>query len=67
MTDSLSRAGRVHVRLLKPHTHAGRPLQAGDELEVMSPVAEWLRRQAIAEPIPKAAARAAAAESRKND
>jgi len=61
-----ARAACVRVRLLLPHTHAGRALQPGDALEVAAPVAEWMRQHAIAEPAPKAA-RNAAAESRKHN
>ncbi len=53
MTEPLrEQAARVRVRLLLAHTHAGQALQPGAELEVVQPVADWLRRQSIAEPVP---------------
>lgn len=35
------------VKLLKPHTHAGRQYQAGDEIEVSAPVRDWLAARGI--------------------
>ncbi len=48
-------AVHVRVRLLKHHTHAEREHAPGDELEVVPPVAEWLRTHAIAMAAPKPA------------
>lgn len=47
----------MKVKLLKPHTHAGKPRAAGDQIEVSEPVARWLadpKRQVIA-PLPASA------------
>jgi hypothetical protein len=35
------------VKLLKPHTHASRQYQAGDEIEVSAPVRDWLAARGI--------------------
>lgn len=65
MTTSLpGPGGRFRMRLLKPHTHASREHQPGDEIDVVPLVAEWLRTHAIgapAAPMPVAAPPAAPA------
>ena len=36
--------------LLKPHTHAGKPVGVGERLDVDAPTSEWLLAQGIARP-----------------
>ena len=36
--------------LLKPHTHAGKPVGIGESLDVDAPTSEWLLAQGIARP-----------------
>ena len=38
--------------LLKPHTHAGKPVGIGESLDVDAPTTEWLLAQGIARPEP---------------
>jgi hypothetical protein len=38
----------MHLELLKPHTHAGRRLSAGDRLDLPEPSARWLIAQGAA-------------------
>lgn len=37
----------MKVKLLKPHTHAGRDHAAGDEIEVSERQAVWLAEQGV--------------------
>ena len=61
MTTSLpGQGGRVRMRLLKTHTHARREHPPGDEIDVVPPVAEWLRTHAIGTPASPVATTAAA-------
>ena len=38
--------------LIRPHTHAGKPLQPGERLDVESSTADWLIAHGIATPEP---------------
>ena len=38
------------VELLKPHTHAGTPLEVGDVIELPADLARWLCESGIARP-----------------
>lgn len=41
----------MHVKLLRPHTHAGREYPAGAELKTLRPAqVEWLEAVGTAEP-----------------
>ncbi len=42
----------VSVKLLKPHTHAGVEMAAGDPLELLPDQAQWLAGQGVAEILP---------------
>lgn len=46
----------MKVKLLKPHTHAGRDYRAGAHLEVDADTAEWLRLQGVVASPPVSAA-----------
>lgn len=41
----------MQVKLLKPHTHAGREFPAGATLTLREDQAEWLIAMAVAEPV----------------
>jgi hypothetical protein len=38
----------MHIELLRPHTHAGRRLAAGDRLDLHETSARWLIAQGVA-------------------
>ena len=38
----------THIVLTRPHTHAGKPLKAGERLDVESGTADWLIANGIA-------------------
>ena len=38
----------MHIELLKPHTHAGKPLAVGDRLDLTEASARWLIAQGVA-------------------
>ncbi len=42
----------VSVKLLKPHTHAGVEMAAGDPLDLLPDQAQWLAGQGVAEILP---------------
>ena len=50
------------VKLAKPHTHAGKDYDAGDELPVDKATADWLRKAGVVETAQTAAAPAAPAD-----
>lgn len=39
----------VTVKLLKPHTHAGAELAAGETLDLLPDQAQWLKSEGVAE------------------
>jgi hypothetical protein len=41
----------MRVKLLKPHTHAGRDYPAGAELDLADADAQWLAGIKVAEPV----------------
>ncbi|WP_119352868.1 DUF7210 family protein [Azohydromonas sediminis] len=41
----------MHIELLKPHTHAGQHLAAGDRLELNEASARWLIAKGVARPV----------------
>lgn len=51
----------MKVKLLKDHTHAGKPHKAGEEIDVAAHDAAWLADQKVIAPLP-ATKRGAAAE-----
>lgn len=56
----------MQIELLKPHTHAGKPLASGARLELPESSARWLIEQGVAQALsrpvpPQPAAREAAA------
>ncbi len=59
-TSPPAQGGRVRMRLLKTHTHASSEHPPGDEIDVVLPVAEWLRTYAIGTPASPTATTAAA-------
>jgi hypothetical protein len=57
----------MHIELLKPHTHAGKRIAAGDRLDLPEPRARWLIAQGAAEVTKPAAALAADSKPARRD
>lgn len=52
----------MKVKLLKDHTHAGKPHKAGDEIDVADHDAAWLADHEVIAPLPSTKRGAAAEE-----